>query len=114
MSQSAKCKEQSVTVAPGVLRCALCYVCFTCSAERTIREAEGYSLGKINSAKGESEKFLSVLEEYKNAKEITKKRYYLETMMHVLPRAKQKYIIDHEQSSILPLLNIGERGGAQQ
>ncbi|MFC1646133.1 FtsH protease activity modulator HflK [Candidatus Omnitrophota bacterium] len=83
-------------------------------AERTIREAEGYSLGKINSAKGEAEKFLSVLEEYKNAKEITKKRYYLETMMHVLPKAKQKYIIDPQQTSILPLLNIGERGGVQQ
>lgn len=83
-------------------------------AERTIREAEGYSLGKINSAKGEAEKFLSVLEEYKNAKEITKKRYYLETMMHVLPKAKQKYIIDSQQTSILPLLNIGERGGVQQ
>ena len=83
-------------------------------AERTIREAEGYSLGKINNAKGEAEKFLSVLEEYKNAKEITKKRYYLETMMHVLPKAKQKYIIDPQQTSILPLLNIGERGGVQQ
>ncbi|MFC1709987.1 FtsH protease activity modulator HflK [Candidatus Omnitrophota bacterium] len=82
-------------------------------AERTIREAEGYSLGKINSAKGEAEKFLSVLEEYKNAKEITKKRYYLETMSKVLPKAKQKYIIDPQQTSILPLLNIGEKAGAQ-
>ncbi len=83
-------------------------------AERTIREAEGYSLGKINSAKGEAEKFLSVLDEYKNAKEITKKRYYLETMMQVLPKAKQKYIIDPQQTSILPLLNLGEKAGVQQ
>jgi len=83
-------------------------------AERTIREAEGYSLGKINSAKGEAEKFLSVLDEYKNAKEITKKRYYLETMMQVLPKAKQKYIIDPQQTSILPLLNLGDKVGVQQ
>lgn len=83
-------------------------------AERTIRHAEGYSLAKINSAKGEAEKFLSVLNEYKYAKEITKKRYYLETMMKVLPKAKQKYIIDSQQTSILPLLNIGEKGGLQQ
>ncbi|MFH1622863.1 MAG: FtsH protease activity modulator HflK, partial [Candidatus Omnitrophota bacterium] len=83
-------------------------------AEKTIREAEGYSLAKINNAKGESERFLSVLEEYKNAREITRKRLYLETMEQVLPKAKHKYIIDPKQTSILPLLSIGERGGVQQ
>ena len=83
-------------------------------AEKMIREAEGYSLGKINSAKGEAERFLSVLEEYKDAKAITKKRLYLETMAGVLPRVKQKYIIDPKQTSILPLLNLGEKGGLQQ
>jgi len=34
--------------------------------------------------------------------------------MDVLPRAKEKYIIDPEQTSILPLLNIGQKGGSQQ
>jgi len=82
-------------------------------AEQMIREAEGYHLEKVNKAKGEAERFLSVLEEYKNAKEITKKRLYLETMMQVLPKAKQKYIIDSKQTSILPLLNITEKGGVQ-
>ncbi|MBL7130126.1 MAG: FtsH protease activity modulator HflK [Candidatus Omnitrophica bacterium] len=83
-------------------------------AEKMIREAEGYGLGKINQAKGEADRFLSVLEEYKNAREVTKKRFYLETMTKVLPKAKQKYIIDSKQTSILPLLNIGEKGGIQQ
>jgi membrane protease subunit HflK len=83
-------------------------------AERTIREAEGYSLDKINRAKGESERFLVTWEQYKKAPEITKERLYLETMMDVLPKAKQKYIIDPKQSSILPLLNIGEKGGMGQ
>ena len=82
-------------------------------AEKMIREAEGYSLEKINQAKGEAERFLSVLEEYTKAKEITKKRLYLETMMGVLPKAKQKYIIDPKQTSILPLLNLGDQGGVQ-
>lgn len=83
-------------------------------AEKTIREAEGYALDKINRAKGEAERFLVTLGEYKKAPQITRKRLYLETMMKVLPRVKQKYIIDHEQSSILPLLNIGGQGGAKQ
>ena len=80
-------------------------------AERTIREAEGYSLDKINRAKGESDRFLATLNEYKKAPEITKKRLYLETLNEVLPKVKDKYIIDPKQSSILPLLDIGKRGG---
>ena len=83
-------------------------------AERTIREAEGYALDKINRAKGEAERFLLTLSEYKKAPEITQKRLYLETLEDVLPKVKDKYIIDPKQSSILPLLNIGEKGGAKQ
>lgn len=80
-------------------------------AEQTIREAEGYALDKVNRAKGEAERFLATWNEYKNAKEVTKKRMYLETLMQVLPEAKEKYIIDPKQSSILPLLNL--KGGGQ-
>jgi len=83
-------------------------------AERTIREAEGYSLNKINSAKGDAERFTATWREYKNAPEVTKRRLYLETMQEILPKAKDKYIIDPSQSSILPLLNIGEKGGEIQ
>ncbi|MFA4981442.1 MAG: FtsH protease activity modulator HflK [Candidatus Omnitrophota bacterium] len=80
-------------------------------AERTIREAEGYSLDKINRAKGEADRFLATLAEYKNAPEITQKRLYLETLNEVLPKVKNKYIIDPRQSSILPLMDIGKKGG---
>src|SRR3989338_6381688 len=83
-------------------------------AERTIREAEGYSLDKINRAKGEAERFLATLNEYKKAPEITEKRLYLETLNEVLPKVKDKYIIDPRQSSILPLLDIGKKGGEGQ
>ncbi|MFA5411149.1 MAG: FtsH protease activity modulator HflK [Candidatus Omnitrophota bacterium] len=76
-------------------------------AEKTIREAEGYALDKVNRANGEAERFLATLAEYKKAPEITRKRLYLETLMSVLPKAKEKYIIDPRQSSILPLLNLG-------
>ena len=83
-------------------------------AEKTIRQAEGYQLDKVNRAKGEAERFLDTWAEYKKAPQITKKRLYLETMMDVLPMAKEKYIIDPEQTSILPLLNIGQKEGSQQ
>ncbi len=83
------------------------------TAEKTIREAEGYALDKINRAKGESERFLATLEEYKKSPEITQKRLYLETLAEVLPKAKEKYIIDSKQTSILPLLDINRKGGQQ-
>ncbi|MFA5157162.1 MAG: FtsH protease activity modulator HflK [Candidatus Omnitrophota bacterium] len=83
------------------------------TAEKTIREAEGYATDKINRAKGESARFLATLEEYKKAPEITKKRLYLETLAQVLPHAKEKYIIDSQQKSILPLLDINKKGGQQ-
>ena len=83
------------------------------TAEKTIREAEGYALDKINRAKGESEKFLATLASYKNSPAITRKRLYLETLMDTLPRAKDKYIIDPKQSTLLPFLNIGGKGAKQ-
>jgi modulator of FtsH protease HflK len=78
-------------------------------AERTLREAEGYSLDKINRAKGDADRFLAVLEEYQKAPNVTKKRIYIETMSEVIPKAKQKYVMDPKQSSVLPLLNIGQQ-----
>ncbi|MFH0763595.1 MAG: FtsH protease activity modulator HflK [Candidatus Omnitrophota bacterium] len=80
------------------------------TAEKTIREAEGYALDKINRARGESEKFTVTLAEYKKYPDITQKRMYLETMTETLPKSKEKYIIDPKQSSILPLLNLGQKG----
>jgi len=83
------------------------------TAEKTIREAEGYATDKINRAKGESERFLATLEEYKKAPDITRQRLYLETLTQVLPNAKEKYIIDSQQRSILPLLDINKKGGQE-
>jgi len=82
-------------------------------AERTISEAEGYAINRINRAKGDAEKFLAVWHEYKNAKEVTRKRLYLEAMATILPRAGKKFIFDSEQKGILPMLRMDEAGGAQ-
>jgi membrane protease subunit HflK len=46
------------------------------------------------------------------AEEITRRRMYLETMQEVLPTLTDIYVIDKEQNSILPLLNItGDKAG---
>ncbi len=79
-------------------------------AERTIREAEGYALKRINSAKGDAARFIDIWLSYKDAKEVTRKRLYLEAMNEILPKAGQKYIIDSSQS-ILPLFKLQQEGG---
>jgi membrane protease subunit HflK len=75
-------------------------------AEKTIREAEGYALNRVNQAKGDAAKFIATWNAYKNAKDVTRKRLYLETMNDIIPKAGKKYIIDPDQRSLLPLLRL--------
>ena len=76
-------------------------------AERTIKAAEGYALDRVNRAKGDASRFESIYKEYVMAKDITKRRLYLETMKDLFPRLAQKYILDADQKNLLPLLNLG-------
>jgi len=83
-------------------------------AERTIKASEGYALDRINRAKGDAARFTALYAEYSKAKDVTKRRLYLETLKEVLPKLGQKYIIDSEQKNLLPLLNLGKQNGAQK
>lgn len=82
-------------------------------AEKTISEAEGYALNRINMAKGDAAKFTSVWEAYKNSKEVTKKRLYLEAMNEIMSKAGSKYIVDPSHQGILPFLNLNDQGGTR-
>ena len=73
--------------------------------ERVILEAEGYKIEKVNNAQGEVAEFAAVLERYLKAREITRRRLYLETMEKVLPRAGKKYIIQNA-GDVLKLLQF--------
>jgi membrane protease subunit HflK len=79
-------------------------------AERTINGARGYALERVNRAKGDVARFVAVLKEYRNAKEVTKRRLYLEAFQTILPNAKEITIIDSEQKTILPLLQLNQQG----
>ncbi len=80
-------------------------------AEKTIAEAEGYAIDRTNRALGDANRFLAVWKEYSKAKDVTRRRLYLETLAQVLPKIGKKYIIDIEQKGILPLLPLGQEGG---
>jgi len=81
------------------------------SAKKIIEEAHGYKAQRINNARGETTRFLDILKEYNSAPEVTKKRMYLETLAEVLPNVQSIYVIDKDQQSPLPLLNISSQNG---
>ena len=76
-------------------------------AKKIIEEAHGYASERINDAMGQTGRFLDILNEYKGAPDVTRQRMYLETMRDVLPNVEMIYIIDKDQQSPLPLLNLG-------
>jgi len=75
-------------------------------AKKIIEEAYGYQAERINDAEGETQRFRDILAEYRNAKDVTRTRMYLETMKSILPGVESVYVIDQDQQSPLPLLNI--------
>jgi len=82
-------------------------------AEKTIKKSEGYALNRINQAKGDAAKFIATWDAYKDSKDVTRKRLYLETMNEVIPKAGNKYIFDSDQKGILPLLRLDREGDIQ-
>ena len=62
-------------------------------AAKSRKGAQAYRTERINMAQGDAARFLSKLAEYRNAKELTSTRLYIEAMEEILPRMK-KYIVD--------------------
>ena len=67
-------------------------------AEQVLQQAEAYKKEVVAKAEGEASRFLAIYNEYKNAKQVTQERMYLETMEKVLADI-DKVIIDKESGS---------------
>ena len=65
----------------------------------------------INRVEGDSLSLTAFYNEYAKAKDVTKRRLYLETLKDLFPKLGKKYIIDSDQKNLLPLLNIGTKEG---
>ncbi len=78
-------------------------------AKRVVKDAEGYSIDRVNRALGDAAKFKAIYDEYVQAKDVTRKRMYLEAMLEVLPKLEDKYIIDSDQKNLLPFVNMGAK-----
>ena len=80
-------------------------------AAQSISEAEGYALERVNRAQGEATRFKSILKEYVEAPQVTRRRLYLEAMTGLLADMKRLYIVDQDQKAMVPWLSM--ESGAQ-
>jgi len=84
-------------------------------AKKVLQEAEGYAVERVNKARGETNRFLALLTEYRKAPSVTRSRIYLETLEEVLPRLEEIYVMDDNTGGLLPLLPLRKsmEGGAK-
>ena len=78
-------------------------------AKQAVTEAEGYALNRVNRAQGDADRFLSVWREYTKAKDVTRRRLYLETMLAIFPKLDNIYVIDEQQEGLIPLLQFQKK-----
>jgi membrane protease subunit HflK len=78
-------------------------------AERLLQEAQAYRQEVVARSEGDAQRFLAVLNEYDNAKDVTQRRLYIETMEEVL-RGMNKVVIDSsaEGAGVVPYLPLPE------
>jgi len=69
-----------------------------------IREAGAFHQQQVERARGEANRFLSLLKEYREAPQVTRERLYLETMENVLSTT-DKVLIDSDVE-VLPFFNV--------
>jgi membrane protease subunit HflK len=75
-------------------------------AQAMLRESEAFREARIKRAEGDVAKFRAMLSEYRKARDVTRKRLYLEAMEEILPGIK-KYIVPSDgDGNLLNLLNL--------
>lgn len=80
-------------------------------AAKIVLEGEAYQKEVVERAKGEAERFDLILSQYLRAKDITKKRIYLEAMDSLL-QGMDKIILDN-QNNVVPYLPLNKLEGGK-
>jgi membrane protease subunit HflK len=75
-------------------------------AAQTVNEAEAYRETKVREATGTAQRFVKQQEEYAKAKDVTRRRLYLETMESILPSANKIVMDDLSGKQTVPYLPL--------
>ncbi|HRX37240.1 MAG TPA: FtsH protease activity modulator HflK [Aestuariivirga sp.] len=73
---------------------------------KLIQDAEGYKARVVADAKGESARFLSIYNQYKNAKGVTRERIFLETMEQIMSDSNKVIIEQDGGQGVVPYLPL--------
>ena len=84
-------------------------------AQKLMQDAEAYKAAVLSKAKGEAGRFLSVYKAYAQAKDVTTRRIYIETMQQIMQNSK-KVIVGNSGNggTILPYLSLDQLKGKSQ
>jgi modulator of FtsH protease HflK len=74
-------------------------------AAAVVAEAQGAKAASIAQATGQTQRFLSVLHAYQQAKDITLRRMYIETMQDILTRSPA-LVVDDKLKGLVPFLPL--------
>jgi len=84
-------------------------------AAKIVQDAEAYKQKAVTEAQGEAQRFNSILDQYRNAKQVTRERMYLETMQRVLGNTN-KIVIENKSGIIqylpMPMPELRRSQGA--
>ncbi len=75
-------------------------------AAQISQDAEAYKAAVINKAEGEAKRFASVYAAYKDGKEVTVKKMYLDALEDVLSKANKVIIDPSQKGNLLPVLSL--------
>lgn len=79
-------------------------------AERILQDSQAYESRTVSLAQGEAQRFTKIYDEYVKAKDVTRKRMYLDTMEEILT-GMDKVILDNKAGAVpyLPINEINKR-----
>ena len=75
-------------------------------AAQLLNEAEGYTAAKVQEATGQAQRFVALYDEYAKAKDVTRRRLYLETLEEVLPRVNKIVLDELAGKQVVPYLPL--------
>jgi membrane protease subunit HflK len=82
-------------------------------AAQIIQDSEAYKQEVVSIATGEVSRFNSIYEQYKNSKQVTKTRLYLETMENILPGMNKVIVDKNIEKNMLPYLPLPQLNNAK-
>ena len=75
--------------------------------DQILNAAQAYERSKVAEAEGQAERFLAIYREYAKAKDVTRRRIFLETMENVF-KNMDKVVIDKQSGGVVPYLPLPE------